>query len=79
VRSFLHTSQVRIAYRDRVAGLLLSEWEKPESLAPEDLCAVRSSKAKRLTPIKAGYYTPRGRPIFVAGMHWLALRVALAR
>jgi hypothetical protein len=134
VRTFLHTIQVIIAYRDRVGGLLLSElggyllspdkapagtkrlsnllhsskwtakvveddlwqqadqqvqtwqkqgedalviwdssaWEKPESLASEDLCAVRSSKAKRLPHIKPGYYNPPGRPIFVPGMHWLA-------
>src|SRR5215471_5427955 len=52
-----------------------SEWEKPESLASEDLCAVRSSKAKRLTHIKPGYYNPPGRPIFVPGMHWLAVIV----
>jgi len=45
-----------------------SEWEKPESLASEDLCAVRSSKAKRLTHIKPGYYHPPGRPIFVPGL-----------
>jgi len=49
-----------------------SEWEKPESMASEGLCAVRSSKAKRLTHIKPGYYNPPGRPIFVPGMHWLA-------
>ena len=49
-----------------------SEWEKPESMTSEGLCAVRSSKAKRLTHIKPGYYTPPGRPIFVPGMHWLA-------
>ena len=49
-----------------------SEWEKPESMASEGLCAVRSSKAKRLTHIKPGYYHPPGRPIFVPGMHWLA-------
>ena len=32
--------------------------EKPESLAAEGLCAVRSSKAKRLTHVKKGYYHP---------------------
>ena len=52
-----------------------SEWEKPESVASEDLCAVRSSKAKRLTHIKPGYYNPPSRPIFVPGMHWLAVIV----
>src|SRR2546421_438750 len=49
--------------------------DKPESLASEDLCAVRSSKAKRLTHIKPGYYNPPGRPIFVPGLHWLAVIV----
>jgi len=52
-----------------------SEWEKPESQASESLCAVRSSKAKRLTHIKPGYYNPPSRPIFVPGMHWLAVLV----
>ena len=41
----------------------------------EGLCAVRSSKAKRLTHIKPGYYNPPSRPIFVPGMHWLAVIV----
>jgi hypothetical protein len=52
-----------------------SEWEKPESLASEDWCAVRSSKAKRLTHIKAGYSNPAGRPLFVPGLPWLAVIV----
>ena len=52
-----------------------SEWEKPESFEAEGLCAVRSSKAKRLTHIKPGYYNPPSRPIFVPGMHWLAVLV----
>src|SRR5256886_8576594 len=43
--------------------------EKPESLQPEGLCAVRSSKAVRLTQVKQGYYHPPGAPIFVPGMH----------
>ena len=50
-----------------------SEWEKPESFESEGLCAVRSSKAKRLTHIKPGYYHPPGKPIFVPGMHWLGV------
>ena len=50
--------------------------EKPESIALEGLCAVRSSKAHRLKRIKPGYYNPPGgRPIFVPGMQWLALMV----
>src|SRR5260370_20576035 len=48
-----------------------SEWEKPESFEVEGLCAVRSSKDKRLTHIKPAYYHPPGRPIFVPGMHGL--------
>lgn len=47
--------------------------EKPESLKAEGLCAVRSSKAKRLTHVKKGYYHPPGAPIFVPGLHGIAL------
>ncbi len=48
--------------------------EKPESIAAEGLCAVRSSKAARLKRIKPGYFNPPGgRPICVPGLHWLAL------
>lgn len=50
--------------------------EKPESLAPEGLCAVRSSKAGRLTHVKKGYYHPPGAPIFVPGMHGIGLVLA---
>lgn len=50
--------------------------EKPESLAAEGLCAVRSSKARRLKRIKAGYYNPPGGPpIFVPGFHSLQVLV----
>lgn len=47
--------------------------EKPESLKAEGLCAVRSSKAKRLTHVKKGYYHPPGAPIFVPGLHGIGL------
>ncbi len=54
-----------------------SEIEKPESLAAEGLCPVRSSKAARLKRIKSGFYNPPGgRPIFVPGFHWLQVVVA---
>jgi hypothetical protein len=53
-----------------------SEWEKPESLALEGLCPVRSSKARRLTRIKPGYDRPPGKPIFVPGVHWLGVLLA---
>lgn len=50
--------------------------EKPESIAIEGLCAVRSSKARRLKRIKPGYFNPPGgRPIFVPGMNWVSLLV----
>jgi hypothetical protein len=46
--------------------------EKSESLQSERLCAVRSSKARRLKRIKPGYYNPPGGPpIFVPGFNWL--------
>jgi transposase len=37
---------------------------------------VRSSKAKRLTRIKKGYYTPPRGPIFVPGLHAIGLLLA---
>ena len=50
--------------------------EKPESLAAEGLCAVRSMKARRMKRIKPGYYNPPGgRPVFVPGFHWLQVLV----
>lgn len=59
-------------------GLVLWDercWEKPESLHLEDLGPTRSSKAKRLTHIKPGDSLPPRRPIFVPGLHWLAVLV----
>ena len=51
--------------------------EKPESIALEGLCPVRSSKAARLKRIKPGYYhPPGGPPVFVPGMQWLTVMVA---
>ena len=51
--------------------------EKPESLAAEGLCAVRSSKAKRLTKIKPGYYTPPlNGTIHVPGFQWMGVLLA---
>jgi hypothetical protein len=50
--------------------------EKSESLKAERLCAIRSSKARRLKHIKPGYYNPlTGRPIFVPGLNWLQILV----
>ena len=51
--------------------------EKPESIALEGLCPVRSSKAARLKRIKPGYYNPPGGPpVFVPGLQWLTVMVA---
>jgi hypothetical protein len=47
--------------------------EKPESVKSEGLCAVRSSKAHRLTHIKPGFFQPPSRPIFVPGIQWIGL------
>ena len=48
--------------------------EKPESIAAEGLCAVRSTRAARLKRIKSGFYNPPGgRPVFVPGFEWSAV------
>jgi hypothetical protein len=63
-------------------GPILALWdscvlEKPESLKAEGLCAVISSKAKRLKRIKPGFFNPPGgRPICVPGFHWMGLMLA---
>ena len=50
--------------------------EKPESLALEGLCGVRSSKAHRLSRIKKGFYhPPSGKPVFTPGQNWLMVMV----
>jgi hypothetical protein len=67
----LHTLE-----RTGVGALLIwdsSVLEKPESLASPDRGSVRSSKAKRLTRIKPGFYHPPTRPLFVPGWQWLGL------
>lgn len=47
--------------------------EKSESWFTEGLCAVKSSKATRLTRIKPGYYTPpQNQRICVPGHEWSA-------
>lgn len=48
--------------------------EKAESLKSEGLCAVRSSKAKRLLRIKPGYYLPPTKEaVHVPGLRWVGL------
>ncbi len=48
--------------------------EKAESSKLEGICPVVSSKAKRLRKLRKGliFNTPGGKPITVAGMHWLS-------
>ena len=51
--------------------------EKPESIALEGLCPVRSSKAARLKRIKPGFFNPPGGPpVFVPGLHWLTVMLS---
>ena len=72
-------AQIRQWEQDGEDGLVIWDGavlEKPESLAPEGLCAVRSSKAVRLTHVKPGYYHPPGAPIFVPGIHGIGLLLA---
>ena len=65
---------------EQQVGVLLwdeSVVEKPESIRSQGLCAVRSSKAKRLKRIKPGFYNPPGgRPVHVPGFDWIDLLLA---
>lgn len=55
-----------------------SAYEKPETLQNEDLCAVRSSRAQRMKRIRPGFYNPPAKPIFVPGLHWIAVLMTAA-
>lgn len=46
-----------------------SVWEKPETLACEDFCAVRSAKAKRINRVKPGFFSPPKGFTNVPGMN----------
>ena len=50
-----------------------SRIEKPESWFIEGLCSVWSSKGKRLTKIKRGFYRPPASRICVPGFEWTAI------
>ncbi len=70
---------IQLQERDELALAIWDEsvLEKPESIALEGLCPVRSSKAARLKRIKPGYYNPPGGPpVFVPGLQWLTVMVA---
>jgi len=81
VRYLWERAEQRVAELRAEGETILAIWdesviEKPESLSLEGLCAVQSSKAKRLKRIKPGYFNPPGgRPIFVPGYHWLQVLV----
>ena len=47
-----------------------SRLEKPESWFVEGLCSVESSKGKRLTKIKRGFFKPSSARICVPGFQW---------
>ncbi len=53
-----------------------SQIEKPESWLVQGLCSVWSSKAKRLTKIKRGFYFPPTHRICVPGFKWTAILVS---
>ena len=77
-----HRAGQSLAHLEQQDELALAIWdesvlEKPESIALEGLCPVRSSKAARLKRIKPGYYNPPGGPpVFVPGLQWLTVMVA---
>ena len=81
-RFFWHRADRELAQLEEQRELALAIWdesvlEKPESIALEGLCPVRSSKAAGLKRIKPGYYhPPGGPPVFVPGLQWLTVMLA---
>ena len=81
-RFLRHRAQQQLAQLEERGELALAIWdesvlEKPESIALEGLCPVRSSKAARLRRIKPGCYNPPGGPpVLVPGLQWLTVMVA---
>jgi len=73
------TTRISALHATQHAALVIwdeSVLEKPESQHSDGLCAVRSSKAHRLRRIRPGFFNPpTGRPICVAGLHWLGLLI----
>lgn len=53
-----------------------SRLEKPESWFVEGLCSVESSKGKRLTKVKKGFYKPPTARICVPGFQWTGVLLA---
>ncbi len=78
IEEFLLVKAQQVAHQlqqQNQVGVLLrdeSVVEKPESIRSEGLCAVRSSKAKRLKRIKPGFYNPPGGPpVHVPSSGWV--------
>jgi len=68
----------RVLDIQQVKGRPLMLWddsrlEKPESWLVQGLCSVWSSKGKRLTKIKKGYFSPPASRICVPGFEWTAV------
>src|SRR5690349_7312060 len=74
-------AQARVQALQRTGDQPLLLWdgsvlEKSETVKNPDLCAVRSSKARRLKRIRPGFFNPPGgRPICVPGLNWLGLLI----
>lgn len=78
---FLTKTQRRISQLEAMGKRPLLLWddsrlEKPESWFVEGLCSVESSKGKRLTKIKKGFYKPPLARICVPGFHWTGVLLA---
>ncbi|AQG78937.1 transposase [Spirosoma montaniterrae] len=78
---FWAKTQRRIAQLATMGKRPLLVWddsriEKPESWFVEGLCSVESSKGKRLTKIKKGFYKPPSARICVPGFHWTGVLLA---
>lgn len=74
-RFFFHKTVDRVAQLKAQGKRPLLLWddsriEKHESWVAEDLCSVLSSKAKRLTQIRSGYFSPPKTRICVPGFKW---------
>ena len=78
---FFQRSQGRVEQLEEEGKRPLAVWddsqlEKPESWFSQGLCSVQSSKGKRLTKIKRGFYRPPASRICVPGFNWTAILIS---
>lgn len=78
---FFERTKARVARMEQQGQRPLMLWddsriEKHESWISEGLCSVWSSKAKRLTQIRPGFYTPPKNRICVPGFKWTGVFVS---